>query len=140
MTQTVDDCKLFELKDLGDERGGMVSIEGGKSIPFDIKRVFYTFGTDKKAVRGCHANRYSDFFIVNVKGSAKVAVFDGLSRKEFELSRPDFGLFIPRMIWKEMYDFSEDCVMMVLADTHYDATEYIKDLEKYKGIVTNPNA
>ncbi len=135
MKPTVDDCKLIEFKELGDDRGGMASVEGGLSIPFGIKRVFYTYGTDANAVRGKHANRLSDFVIVNVKGRAKVKVFDGNTARVYELANPTSGLYIPKMIWKEMYDFSDDCVMVIFADTHYDATEYIRDPEEYGEIM-----
>lgn len=135
MKPTIDDCKLIEFGELGDDRGGMVSVEGGRSIPFDIKRVFYNYGTSADAVRGKHANRLSDFVIVNAKGCAKVRVFDGHAARVYELASPALGLYIPKMIWKEMYDFSADCVMMVFADTHYDATEYIRDPEEYRQVM-----
>ena len=117
----------------------MVSVEGGLSIPFEIKRVFYNYGTDANAVRGKHANRLSDFVIVNVRGRAKVKVFDGHAERVYDLASPTEGLYIPKMIWKEMYDFSADCVMMVFADTHYDGTEYIKDPEEYGKIMGRTN-
>lgn len=124
--------KLIEFVDLGDERGNLVVIEGeGMDIPFDIKRVFYIYGSDSKVVRGQHANRETEFLLVNVSGTSKVRVDDGKESAVIELNRPRMGLYIPSMLWKDMYDFSEDSVLLVLASRHYDANEYIRDYEEY---------
>lgn len=128
-------CPILEFKDLGDERGKLVVIEGGRSVPFEIARVFYMYGSDPNVVRGEHANRESEFVLINVAGCSKVRITD--SHEEFivELNRPMMGVYIPRMIWKDMYDFSEDSVLLVLANTHYNGTEYIRDFEQYKTIM-----
>lgn len=130
-----DRCPILEFKDLGDERGKLVVIEGGQSIPFDIARVFYMYGSDPSVVRGEHANRESDFVLINVAGSSKIRITN--SREEFvvELDRPMMGVYIPKMIWKDMYDFSEDSVLLVLANTHYNGAEYIRDFNEYKAIM-----
>lgn len=130
-------CSIINFGLHGDERGQMVVIEGGKSIPFAIKRLFYIYGTDSDAVRGQHANRNSEFVLVNVSGKSKVKVSDGTESFVFELNEPMKGLYIPKMLWKDMYDFSEDSVLLVLANTHYDATEYIRDFDEYKKIMNN---
>ena len=117
--------------DLGDERGKLVVAEGEIDIPFEIKRVFYIYGSDSDVVRGQHANRESEFVLINVAGSSKVMITDGENREIVELSRPMDGVYIPRMIWKEMYDFSPDSVLLVLASTHYDGSEYIRDYDEY---------
>ncbi len=117
--------------DLGDERGKLVVAEGEIDIPFEIKRVFYIYGSDSDVVRGQHANRESEFVLINVAGSSKVMITDGENREIVELSRPMDGVYIPRMIWKEMYDFSPDSVLLVLASTHYDGKEYIRDKDEY---------
>lgn len=123
--------KTFEFTARGDERGHLVVIEGEKDVPFDIKRLFYIFGSDRDVVRGQHANRLSSFVIVNVAGTAKVLVDDGAEQKVFELNKPHIGLYLPPMMWKEMYDFSEDSVMLVLSDKAYDSGEYIRDKATY---------
>lgn len=117
--------------DLGDERGKLVVAEGEIDIPFEIKRVFYIYGSDSDVVGGQHANRESEFVLINVAGSSKVMITDGENREIVELSRPMDGVYIPRMIWKEMYDFSPDSVLLVLASTHYDGSEYIRDYDEY---------
>ena len=124
-------CPVIEFNDLGDERGKLVVIEGNESIPFDIKRVFYIYGSDASIVRGQHANRESEFVLINVAGTSKVRVTDGNEELVIELNRPMMGVYIPKMIWKDMYDFSEDSVLLVLASTHYDGKEYIRDYEEY---------
>ena len=132
-----DLCPVLEFKDLGDERGKLVVIEGNDSIPFDIKRVFYIYGSDESVVRGQHANRESEFVLINVAGTSKVRITDGKEEMIVELDRPMMGVYIPKMIWKDMYDFSPDSVLLVLASTHYDGSEYIRDYQKYLREVNN---
>ena len=125
--------KILEFIDLGDERGNLVVIEGeGIHIPFDIKRVFYIYGSDSEVVRGQHANRETEFLLVNVSGTSKVRVDNGNEQEIIELNRPRMGLYLAPMVWKDMYDFSEDSILLVLASTHYNGKEYIRDYEEYK--------
>lgn len=124
--------KLIEFADLGDERGNLVVIEGeGIDIPFDIKRVFYIYGSDSTVVRGQHANRETEFLLVNVSGTSKVRVDNGRESKIIELNKPRMGLYLSSMLWKDMYEFSADSVLLVLASRHYDAKEYIRDYDTY---------
>lgn len=125
--------KVLNFKIFGDERGSLTAIEGNKEIPFDIKRVFYIYGTKgKNVVRGDHANRKTKFALVMLSGSAKVKVFDyqGNVQEIVELDSPDKGLFLENMVWKEMYDFSDGSVMLVLASEHFDKDEYIGSYEE----------
>ena len=124
-------CKIINFKDLGDERGKLVVIEGNKDIPFEIQRVFYIYGSDNEVVRGQHANRESEFVLINVAGTSKVKITDGKEEFIVELNKPMMGVYIPKMVWKDMYDFSSDSVLLVLASTHYDGKEYIRNYEDY---------
>ena len=124
-------CKIFQFKDLGDERGNLVVIEGGIDIPFELKRVFYIYGSDCDVVRGQHANRRTEFILINVSGKSKVRITDGKEEYIVILDKPRMGVYIPPMIWKDMYDFSENSVLLVLASEHYDASEYIRDYDSY---------
>ena len=124
-------CPILRFSDLGDERGKLVVIEGGQAVPFDIKRVFYIYGTEGGVVRGQHANRESEFVLINVAGTSKVRITDGTESFVVELDKPMMGVYIPQMIWKDMYDFSSDSVLLVLANTHYDGSEYIRDYQDY---------
>lgn len=129
----IDDCyKIIEFQDLGDERGNLVVIEGGgMDISFDIQRVFYIYASDSEVVRGQHANKETEFLLVNVSGSSKVRVDNGSESVVIELNKPRMGLYLPNMVWKDMYDFSPDSVLLVLASRHYDAAEYIRNYEDY---------
>lgn len=132
--------KVIEFVDLGDERGNLVVIEGeGIDIPFDIKRVFYIYGSDRTVVRGQHANKETEFLLVNVSGTSKVRVDDGHDSVIIELNKPRMGLYISSMLWKDMYDFSEDSVLLVLASRHYDGNEYIRDYDEYVKLIKKEN-
>ena len=124
---------VLTFLELGDERGNLVAVEGNRDIPFEIARVFYLYGTDGTMVRGRHANRNSQFVLINVAGSSKVKVDDGLGHIQVvNLDKPRLGLYLPQMVWKEMYDFSQDSVILVLSDQHYDSTEYIRDYDQFR--------
>ena len=131
-------AELLEFPQLGDERGQLVVVEGMKEVPFEIKRIFYIYGSDADVVRGKHANRKSEFVLINVAGQSKVKVLDGLGNETiFSLNRPHTGIYLPKMVWKEMYDFSPDSVLLCLSSEHYDGAEYIRDYEEYQKIVRN---
>lgn len=130
-------CQIFELPVLGDDRGKLIVIEGNKNVPFEIKRIFYIFGSDADVIRGKHANIDSEFVLINVAGSSKVMVTDGVNQEVIELNKPMKGIYIPQMIWKEMYDFSSDSVLLVMASTHYNGSEYLRDFNDYLKIMKN---
>lgn len=124
--------RMLEFPQHGDKRGHLVVVEGRVDIPFDIKRSFYMYGSDPEVVRGQHANRHTEFVLINVAGTSKVKVFDGLGNEAiFNLNRPHTGIYLPSMVWKEMYDFSPDSVLLVFASEHYDGSEYIRDFDKF---------
>ena len=124
-------CPVLQFADLGDERGKLVVIEGGMAIPFQIRRVFSIYESDSTVVRGQHANKDSEFVLINVAGKSKVRITDGKEEFIVQLDKPMMGVYIPSMIWKDMYDFSADSVLLVLASTHYNGKEYIRDYKDY---------
>ncbi|MCM1096818.1 MAG: FdtA/QdtA family cupin domain-containing protein [Ruminococcus flavefaciens] len=127
---------MLEFSQKGDERGHLVIVEGMKDIPFEIKRIFYIYGSDASVVRGQHANRNSEFVLINVAGTSKVKVMDGKGNETiFALNRPHTGIYLPTMVWKEMYDFSADSVLLCLASEHYDPDEYIRSYEDFRKLV-----
>ena len=128
-------CKIIKFNDFGDERGKLVVIEGEQTIPFSIQRVFYIYGSDSTVIRGQHANRESEFVLINVAGTSKVRITDGEEEFIVELNKPMMGVYIPKMIWKDMYDFSADSVLLVLASTHYDGEEYIRNYDEYLKVI-----
>lgn len=126
-----DQYKILEFGDLGDERGKLVVVEGAQDIPFDSACFLHLMVLDSEVVRGQHANRNSEFVLINVSGSSKVRVDNGFEEDIIELNRPRMGLYLPTMLWKDMYDFSADSVLLVLANTHYDGHEYIRDYDEF---------
>ncbi|MCR5101140.1 MAG: FdtA/QdtA family cupin domain-containing protein [Butyrivibrio sp.] len=124
--------RVIEFKEYGDERGNLVVAEGsGRDIPFEIKRVFYMYGSDDQVVRGQHANRVTEFVLINVAGSSEVLVDDGEKKEVIKLDKPRMGLYLSNMVWKEMYNFSPDSVLIVLASEHYQESEYIRDYDEF---------
>ena len=131
-------AQMLEFPEVGEDRGKMVIVEGELDIPFDIKRVFYIYGSDADVVRGQHANRKSEFVLINVAGTSKVKVLDGKGNEAiFVLNRPHTGVYLPKMIWKDMYDFSEDSVLLCLSSEHYDAAEYIRNYDEFLQEINN---
>lgn len=134
----INNVKVLEFPVHGDERGKLVVVDGSKDIPFDPKRVFYIYGSDSDVIRGNHANKETEFVLVNVAGKSKVRVKDGEGNEAiFLLNRPHTGLYLPTMIWKEMYDFTPDSVLLCLASEHYLPDEYIRDYDEYMNIVNH---
>lgn len=129
--------KVIDFVKRGDERGSLIAIEGNQDIPFEIKRVFYIFDTQgKNVIRGDHANRKSKFVLIMLAGSCKIKIFSDSKKEIIELNSPNKGLFINNLVWKEMYDFSQGSVMLVLASEHFDKDEYIdiyEELQALKG-------
>ena len=118
---------------LGDERGSLVALEGAKTVPFEIKRVYYIFATQPGVARGFHAHRNLRQIAVCVTGKCRMVLDDGEKREEAWLDSPNKGLVINEMVWHEMHDFSSDCVLLVLASEHYDEGDYIRLYSNFVG-------
>ena len=132
MKKLSDLYQIINFSEYGDERGNLVVAEGdGIDVPFTIRRVFYMYGSDPEIVRGQHANRKTEFVLINVSGTSKVKVDNGYETDVIELNKPRMGLYLPTMLWKDMYDFSADSVLLCLASEHYDGSEYIRDYNEY---------
>lgn len=132
MKRLKEQYRIINFHEFGDERGNLVVAEGsGMDVPFDIKRVFYMYGSDPDIIRGQHANRKTEFVLINVSGTSKVKVDNGFETEIVELNKPRMGLYIDVMVWKDMYDFSRDSVLLVLASEHYDGEEYIRDYDMF---------
>lgn len=127
--------RLKEFNILGDHRGQLIALESNYEVPFEIKRVFYIYGTQEGVPRGNHSHYKTKQFLVAVHGSCKVTLDDGKTKETFDLNKPNLGLFQDAIIWGTMHDFSNDCVLMVLADEYYDASDYITDYDKFLGVV-----
>jgi dTDP-4-dehydrorhamnose 3,5-epimerase-like enzyme len=123
--------KLLDFKTLGDERGSLIALEENYNAPFEIKRVYYIFDTKEGVRRGYHAHKNLKQIAIAVKGECTFVLDNGLERKEIVLDNPNKGLFIEGLIWREMYNFSEDCVLMVIASEYYDESDYIREYSKF---------
>ena len=128
-------CRLVPLKVRGDARGSLVAIEGERDLPFAIARVYYVFGTTAGVDRGCHAHYRLRQLAVAVAGSCTMLLDDGETRHSVRLDHPAKGLTMGPLIWREMKDFSPDCVLMVLADAVYDEADYIRDYDAFRAAV-----
>lgn len=122
-------------KVMGDSRGSLVALEENNDVPFSIKRVFYIYGTKADVPRGEHAHFATKQLLIAVSGSCKVTLDNGKDKETFNLDRPNIGLFQDAMIWGHMHDFSNDCVLMVLASDFYDEADYIRDYNNFLKIV-----
>ncbi|MDL5167690.1 FdtA/QdtA family cupin domain-containing protein [Proteus faecis] len=128
--------KIINFKILGDNRGSLISLEKNIDIPFEIKRIYYIFDTKNNVSRGYHAHKKLEQIIICVKGSCKFILDNGFQKEEVTLNTPDIGLHIKNNIWREMHDFSQDCVLIVIASEHYDESDYIRDYDTFKKSIT----
>ncbi|HEY1845572.1 MAG TPA: FdtA/QdtA family cupin domain-containing protein [Buttiauxella sp.] len=125
------DINIIPLQAHGDDRGSLIALEEEHNIPFEIKRVYYMFNTKEGVRRGLHAHRRLKQVAIAMRGSCRFVLDNGKERVEILLDNPAQGLLIDSCMWREMYDFSEDCVLMVLADSHYDENDYIRDYDQF---------
>jgi dTDP-4-dehydrorhamnose 3,5-epimerase-like enzyme len=129
--------EFIPLQVHGDDRGALVSLEREKNIPFEIRRVYYIFDTKGGVTRGFHAHRKLKQVAIAVKGSCRFILDDGSERMSVILDNPTQGLLINSFIWREMTDFSDDCILMVIADMEYEESDYIRDYSIFKTMVKN---
>ena len=129
----------YAFQQHGDDRGMLVALEEYKDIPFEIKRVYYMYDTKKDVHRGFHAHKSLEQILICIHGSCKVLLDNGTEKKIVSLEKPYEGLYIANNMWREMYDFSEDAVLMVLASEYYDENDYIRDYDKFLAFVKEEN-
>ena len=125
----------YAFQQHGDERGMLVALEEYKDIPFEIKRVYYMYDTKKDVHRGFHAHKSLEQILICIHGSCKVLLDNGTEKKIVSLEKPYEGLYIANNMWREMYDFSEDAVLMVLASEYYKEEDYIRDYNEFLRMV-----
>jgi hypothetical protein len=131
----LNDCKLIDLPKISDPRGNLSFIEGGQHIPFDIQRVYYLYDVPGGSDRGAHAHKNLHQFIVAMSGSFDVVLNDGTETKRFHLNRSYYGLYVCPMMWRDLDNFSSGAVCMVLASSHYDEADYIRDYSTFISLV-----
>ena len=128
---TVNDCKIMNLPRIYDRRGSLTVIYNHEHIPFDIVRTYYLYDVPGGESRGGHAHRQLEQLIVSVMGAFDVVLDDGSNKKTVRLERAYYGLYVPRMIWRELINFSSGGICLVLASLPYDAQEYIRDYGEF---------
>lgn len=131
----MDNSFLINFKKDTDYRGNLVAIEENNPVPFNIKRIFYIYGCNEDTVRGGHANLNSKFLLICLTGSVKIKTDDGKIVSEYTLDKPDIGLYISNMVWKEMYDFSQGSILLCLSSEIYNPDEYIKEYNKFLEVI-----
>jgi dTDP-4-dehydrorhamnose 3,5-epimerase-like enzyme len=127
----ITDCRIINFRKIADHRGNLTSIEGSRDVPFGIKRVYYLYDVPGGAERGGHAHKQLEQVIIAASGSFDVLVKDDGSSHRYHLNRSYYGLYIPRMIWRELDNFSSGAVSLVLASEHYDEQDYYRDYPEY---------
>jgi dTDP-4-dehydrorhamnose 3,5-epimerase-like enzyme len=125
------DCRIIDLPKISDPRGNLTFLEGGKHIPFDIKRAYWIYDVPGGEKRGGHAYKTLHEFIIALSGSFDVVLDDGREKKTFSLNRSYFGLYVPQMIWRTIENYSTNGVTLILASAHYNPDEYIRDYEAF---------
>jgi hypothetical protein len=125
------DAGFIEFESIIDPRGHLCVLEGGRQVPFDIKRVYYLYDVPTNSQRGGHAHRRLRQVLIAISGRFDVVLDDGHDRRRFKLSRPDQGLLVPTMTWRELEHFSYNGICLVLASEHYDESDYYRDYDAF---------
>ena len=131
----LDHCKLIDLPKISDPRGNLTFVEGGRHIPFEIKRVYYTYDVPGGSDRGAHAHKDLHQLIIAMSGSFDVVLDDGFNKKRFHLNRSYFGLYVCPMLWRELDNFSSGSVCMVLVSHFYDEADYFRNYNEFIQVV-----
>lgn len=123
--------KLIDFRTFSDPRGTLAVIEGGQDIPFDIRRIYYVYGLSTDLQRGFHAHYELEQIAICLSGSCNFLLDNGRTKETWRLDSPHQGLRIEKMVWHEMFDFSPDCVLMVMASEHFEEADYIRDYDRF---------
>ena len=125
------DCRIIDLPKISDPRGNLTFIEGGRHIPFDIKRVYYLYDVPGGAERGAHGHRRLQQFIVAMSGSFDVILDDGFEKRTIHMNRSYYGLYVSPLMWRDITNVSSGAVLMVLASELYDESDYFRDYARF---------
>jgi hypothetical protein len=128
-------ARLLEFRRIENPRGNLTPIEAGNDVPFDIRRVYYLYDVPGGEVRGGHAHKAIEQVIIAASGSFDVVLDDGVKRARYMLNRSYYGLYVPRMVWRELENFSSGSVCLVLASEHYEEADYIRDIHEFRDVL-----
>jgi dTDP-4-dehydrorhamnose 3,5-epimerase-like enzyme len=126
-----EQCRIIDLPKIADPRGNLTFVESNRQVPFDIARVYYLYDVPGGESRGGHAHKRLEQFVIAASGSFDVVVDDGIEQTRFFLNRSYYGLYIPRMVWREIENFSSGSICLVLASEPYDESDYYRDYEAF---------
>lgn len=127
----MDEFNIISFKTIKDKRGNLSIVESTKDIPFDIRRIYYLHDVPEGEMRGSHGHRKLQQFFIALSGSFKIKIDNGISKKELLIENNGLGLYLPEGLWRELYDFSEDCICLVLASQLYEPDDYIHVYEDF---------
>ena len=131
-TTTVKDCKIISLPIFSSERkGNLTTVYNNEHIPFEIKRIYYLYDVPSGSERGSHAHKMLEQLIVAASGSFEVVIDDGKNKKKFMLNRPNIGLYVPKMMWREIINFSGGGICLVLASLLFDENDYYRNHKEF---------
>jgi dTDP-4-dehydrorhamnose 3,5-epimerase-like enzyme len=128
---SVQSPRIINLPKITDRRGNLTFIEANRHIPFSFRRVYYLYDVPAGAIRGGHAHKKLEQFVIAASGSFTVVIDDGKKRQKFFLNRPHYGLYIPRMVWRELEDFSSGSICVVLASEEYEESDYYRSYKRF---------
>lgn len=131
----VEKYRIIEFPLINDFRGNLVFMENNKDIPFDIQRIFYVFDVPPDVRRGGHAHKTVQEVIIPLAGSIDISVDDGITKKIFHLNKPSQGLYVSSMIWRELYNYSPGSILLALASTPFDPSDYYKNYQEFLGVL-----
>ncbi len=130
----MDNVRLINLPKIKDPRGNLSFFENSHQIPFDIKRTYWIYDVPGGEIRGSHAFKESNEFIVALSGSFDVVLNDGIQEQRINLNRSYHGLYIPKLLWRSLENFSTNSLALIVSSIEYKATDYIRDFEAFKNI------
>jgi hypothetical protein len=127
-------CQILQLPSARDHRGNLTFVEGGRHVPFEIRRVYYLHDVPGGEHRAGHAHRELEQLLVAASGSFDVVLDDGVRRQTVSLNRPSLGLYLPRLVWREIENFSSGAVCLALASDHFDEGDYIREYDEFVSV------
>ena len=132
---SISDCKIIELPRIASNKGNLTFIESKIHIPYEIKRIYYLYDVPGGESRGGHAHKMLQQVVIAASGSFDVVVYDGILKYRYHLNRSYYGLYIPKLVWRDLDNFSSGSVCLVLASEFYDEDDYIRDYEEYREVL-----
>lgn len=133
----MEEVKIIQLPKILDPRGNLSFLESGNHVPFDIQRTYWIYDVPGGEIRGGHAFNLQKEFIIVLSGSLDVIIYDGTKEKKFSLNRSYYGLYVPNGVWRHMENFATNTLVLILSNTVFEESDYIRDKDKYLKLKRN---